>query len=89
MPKNKTKAVQRKEKPYEKKFSVKPPENLELVKNLFENLAMSGIEKEDEKDNTSNTSQKNEGDGSNAKKTENEEKKTDNLEEVQEIAGKN
>ena len=37
----KSKVVQRAERPYKKKSSVRPLEDLELEKSLFENLAMS------------------------------------------------
>ena len=46
MPKDKSKVVQREEKPYEKKSSVRPLEDFELLKNQFEILAMSDSEKE-------------------------------------------
>ena len=49
MPKKKSKVVQRAERPYKKKSSVRQLEDLELAKSLFENLAMSDTEKEAEK----------------------------------------
>ena len=63
MPKDKSKVVQREEKPYEKKSSVRPLEDFELLKNQFENLAMSDSEKEVEDGNKSNK-----GDTSSTKK---------------------
>ena len=77
MPKDKSKVVQREEKPYGRKSSNRQLEDFELAKNLFESLAMSDTEKEVENGNKSNK-----GDTSSTKKTENADKKTDNVEEI-------
>ena len=72
MPKDKSKVVQREEKPYGRKSSNRHLEDFELVKNLFESLAMSDTEKEVEN-----------GDKSSTKKTESTDKKTDNVDKNQ------
>ena len=72
MPKDKSKVVQREEKPYGRKSSNRQLEDFELVKNLFESLAMSDTEKEVEN-----------GDKSSTKKTESTDKKTDNVDKNQ------
>ena len=55
MPKDKSKVVQRAEKPYGRKSSVRQLEDFEIVKSRFESLAMPDSEKDTEKVDTSST----------------------------------